>query len=627
MRTDMLFIDGELVDLDEDTQITLNIKSNLFTDLSKIVSNNSYTIKLPKTVRNQRIIEHADLPACDTDYPREYHQARYFRHGIEIIPDGRAVLVSCADTLDIALTWGNVSLMESITDGDKTLNDLENESSSGFFTIWKREISNYDDSSSFILSDMDMGIRNYDEKNYIHPSVRVPWILERITHDSGIAFDWPSDVKTGLIDRLLVPMTTKIGQRENTFTVVHIGMKYRNGQIEGKGDYYVHAAITGQAGNDYMEVTEPSGDIYWGVKMLYDNIKLRITGDVSFYFSSDTPRNPRIVAYTLAEGTATEVFSANAANLEKTLGDNWYVTFDFDEESSVLHSGDVIYFAFSDMGYVIDNATQGYGEWNMGLYYSIEEASPEEEGVSNGIFPIIPNLPDIKWIDFLKAIMSMCGLFAVADGGDNTIHFVNADTIIANKSRALDWTKKVVASYLDNKPGEITYTLDGFARLNYYRYKEDDSVKGNYDAYLRVDNATLDETTDAVTLPFAGTDTRNRKAYIRAYSYDNSEEGVGELENVDPRILFETDEGGKSKASFQELYWSKLIGTYYESYQTMIRRPVVIKEKIEISDVDLREINVTVPVYLAQYGRYYAIISIKAEDTGICECELLQLEV
>ena len=136
MRTDMLFIDGELVDLDEDTQITLNIKSNLFTDLSKIVSNNSYTIKLPKTVRNQRIIEQADLPACDTDYPREYHQARYFRHGIEIIPDGRAVLVSCADTLDIALTWGNVSLMESITDGDKTLNDLENESSSGFFTIW-----------------------------------------------------------------------------------------------------------------------------------------------------------------------------------------------------------------------------------------------------------------------------------------------------------------------------------------------------------------------------------------------------------------------------------------------------------------------------------------------------------
>ena len=45
MRNDMLFIDGKLVDLDDNTKITLNFKSNIFTDLSKIVSNNSYTIK------------------------------------------------------------------------------------------------------------------------------------------------------------------------------------------------------------------------------------------------------------------------------------------------------------------------------------------------------------------------------------------------------------------------------------------------------------------------------------------------------------------------------------------------------------------------------------------------------
>ena len=56
MRNDLLFIDGELVDLDDSTKITLNYKSNLFTDLSKIVSNNSYTIKLPKTVRNNGLL-------------------------------------------------------------------------------------------------------------------------------------------------------------------------------------------------------------------------------------------------------------------------------------------------------------------------------------------------------------------------------------------------------------------------------------------------------------------------------------------------------------------------------------------------------------------------------------------
>ena len=59
----------------------------------------------------------------------------------------------------------------------------------------------------------------------------------------------------------------------------------------------------------------------------------------------------------------------------------------------------------------------------------------------------------------------------------------------------------------------------------------------------------------------------------------------------------------------------------------MVHNPVVITEKIEINDIELKELDVTVPVYLDQYGRYYAIISVKAEDTGICECKLLQLEV
>jgi len=38
MRNDMLFIGDKLMDLDDDTKVTLNFKSNIFTDLSKIIS-------------------------------------------------------------------------------------------------------------------------------------------------------------------------------------------------------------------------------------------------------------------------------------------------------------------------------------------------------------------------------------------------------------------------------------------------------------------------------------------------------------------------------------------------------------------------------------------------------------
>ena len=51
MNDERLYIDGELVDIDDTTKITMDIKSNLFRDVSQIVSNSTYTVKLPKTVR------------------------------------------------------------------------------------------------------------------------------------------------------------------------------------------------------------------------------------------------------------------------------------------------------------------------------------------------------------------------------------------------------------------------------------------------------------------------------------------------------------------------------------------------------------------------------------------------
>ena len=149
-----------------------------------------------------------------------------------------------------------------------------------------------------IVSDFDAGIRNYDTKNYVHPSVRVPWILERISHDSGISFEWPSSIKSGLIDRLLVPLTTKTGEREDESKEVTCHMKYRNGQVEGQGDYYVHAAITAQVQAEHVQTAGQSNDIYWGLKMLHDNMVLRISGSFNFLYTSDEPRTPRFLAFT-----------------------------------------------------------------------------------------------------------------------------------------------------------------------------------------------------------------------------------------------------------------------------------------------------------------------------------------
>lgn len=614
MRDEMLFIDGKLVDLGEATKITLNLKSNLLSDLGKIVSNNSYTIKLPKTIRNQRIIEHADMPSCNTGYPRKYHQARYFRNGIEIISNAKAVLLSVSDTIDIAITWGNITLLAGVVENDKTLNDIVD---NGYYMIWRKEINNYQDKTPFIVSDINMGIRSFDTLNYVHPSVRANWILERISADNGLSFSFSSDIVERYISKLIIPLLTRYGKGVDPNNQFGLTAQYNNGV---KYDYNLTVILKTTFSNSFLEVINTNTNSS-GVKVLKNNTKIRISARMFFDFVSTVPVNPAFVAYKVVEGRAEEIFSADASNLQGS-GQTWTVYFDFEDETSVLSQGDIIYFAFRDTGYFVKN--WGTDTFSPALAPYIDEVIVEGQG-SDGYYPIISNLPDIKQVDFIKTIAAISGTFAVVID-DKTLGFSSVDNIVSNKSKALDWTRKVVASFQENKPKEIGYSLDDFARKNLCKWKEDSAVKGDYNGVLYVEDETIGIERTAIELPFAATDMSWGRASIPLYEYSGNET-IGNMNSVEPRLLIEVNNNGKSKASFDGLEWEALISRNYELYQQIIRNPIVISERFEIGDIELKELDMTIPVYLGQYGRYYAILSVKAEDTGICECKLLQLEI
>ena len=642
MRTDMLFIDGELVDLNDDTQITLNIKSNLFTDLSKIVSNNSYTIKLPKTVRNQRIIEHADLPACDTDYPRRYHSARYFRGGIEIIPDGKAVLISVSENIEIALTWGNFVALSSVIESDKKLTDLPQISEGGpyegpDYRVWK----DWGGNSSEVYPYIDYGFSKEEKTVWYHPVEYVNRIIERICEANEINLVYPES-KKDFMEKLFVPLLTRNDSKEFAemcsieFTIAGIddpdySMSENTLYFERSqaSNYYGRADFRGRGSertNAYCSF------ISNGTPMLTGEIRMTIQ-------AGDTPvnimLNVRKANYdtsgaNIETDSILEISPIDISPIEGT-GSQYMVLFSFEEEQTgILDNafGNAYSYMQFSFAYLPDGSSILSVEGNIKITNIAEQVLIQKkigegslgEVYTDGRFWIVPNLPDIKQIDFIKAIASILGLFAVS-GIDGSIIFVSLDDLYNNKEKALDWTRNVVAETLENKPKEITYSLENFAQRNNCKWLEDSTVIGNYDSYLEVDDETLDYETDSIELPFAATDMYGGKARILLYSYTDSL-GI-QYDNVEPRLLLISGTNG----TFKGLDWEEIIGKHYSSYQTLIRRPVVIKEKIEISDVELREIDVTMPVYLAQYGRYYAIISIKAEDTGICECELLQLEV
>ena len=619
MIRDELYINNTKVDLGK-TDITLSYKSNLLTDISKIVSNSSYTIKLPKTARNLALIECSHMPSSTSRYPYLKHKGTLLRNGIEIITDAIVVLLETGEFIEIALIWGNVTNFASVVNDGKKLTDLKYGTVEGTdWVVWNNKGSN---SVQFPL--IDYGFNSDDPNVWYHPVIPVWWILDKIQEENGVTFNFPSD-KLTIINKMIIPLLTRNDSQK-------LYDKYR---INFTGDGVSREQLTGGS-------TQLSGNIGLNIKFNGDSTQLKYGNIREFtYQSSVSPfrtlttrgfSSSHDSVNTKVKGIVLTTFTMayNPSNIDKVyleirvneslvhsikptsfqeIGNKQYnAGFNIDATVS-LKQEDTLFFVLNTND-TTTTASQ-YTDLNLTL-------SARGEVLFGEKLPLVPNLPDVKQIDFIKAIASMVGLFALPDGV-NGIKFIPFDNLSANKSKAVDWTNRVIMAYRSATPRSLKYTLDNIAQNNRFRYKEDDKVKGDYDGNIQVNDATIDYERDAIKLPFSACDTKNGVAYIPMYSYN--ENGELQYNKTNPRILLLDG----TKGVFKGLEWTTLIANNYQTYKGLINDAKVVTEYIRLNSIELRDLEMDVPVYLAQYGCYLAIIEIKTNENDICECKLLKL--
>lgn len=601
MIRDELYINGDKVDVG-DTDISLNYKSNLLTDISKIVSNNSYTIKLPKTAKNLALIECSHLPSSTTKFPYLKHVGNVLRNGIIIVKDANVVLLSVSEYIETALSWGNVTNFAEIVSSDKKLTDLEYGTEEGTdWVVWNNKGSN---SAQFPL--INYGFNSGDSNVWYHPAITVKWILEKIQEESGVTFNFPSDKKT-FIDKMIVPLLTRNNSQKinDAFpsSLQMVGYVIVESPIS-----YLKLNYIGDSTQQYASVGGPYGD------RLYTKypITLKVKGTIEMlvqYNSGMDVNNQYLnlrVSQSDSSGNISSVSTIERKNYAAYIeAPNVRLLFNFDDLVSI-ESDEFMHFTIKAI------ATGASSSVLSLTVYDRNEISFGEK------FPLVPNLPDIKQIDFIKAVASMVGLFALPDG-ENGIKFIPFDNLSANKSKAVDWTNRVIMAYDSVTPRNLQYTLDNIAQNNWFRYKEDDNVMGNYDGNIQVDDATIEYERDAITLPFSACSTKGGVAYIPLYSYN--EEGELEYNKTNPRILLLDG----TKGIFKGLEWTTLIANNYQTYKGLINNAKVVTEYIRLNSIELRDLEMDIPVYLAQYGCYLAIIEIKTKENDICECKLLKL--
>lgn len=238
---------------------------------------------------------------------------------------------------------------------------------------------------------------------------------------------------------------------------------------------------------------------------------------------------------------------------------------------------------------------------------------------------LIPNLPPITVINFVKSLAQMGGRFITIDDVLNKdsrpmkrglkLRFRSYEEYEERKGEAIDLSNYVIGD------GTLTFKIGDWGQRNTFTYKEGKfGEKTNFVDFF-LSNESLKAENKAVELPYSTAD-GNARGVIRipVYKYEEGETEA-EYDGGDEAYIATLGYDGKTMIP---LVWRKLISSYERLFDSL-RNVKVIKLQMRMPLAMLQNIDLYCPVYIKQYGSYFAIIEIKTRGNNIVDMELLKL--
>jgi hypothetical protein len=229
----------------------------------------------------------------------------------------------------------------------------------------------------------------------------------------------------------------------------------------------------------------------------------------------------------------------------------------------------------------------------------------------------------------------LAGVFPFVDPDTPTVvNFYSVKTLYDNIPIAVDWSKYLLKTTSLMSEGEdIEFNIDGYARKNTLNYAIDDANLLDTSGVLMVINSNIDPTNELFTLNFAA----GRRASINNFVVDyplydikiESGQVVKTLKDQPLNILGKVvDIDGINTLQFtDDLLLSYIDSTEnYSYYQQIIEQPRIIRERFFLDRTALIGIDVKIPIYLSQYGQYYAILEAQIADTYEADVTLLEIK-
>jgi len=650
-----LFIDGKLADLGDNTNVSFTIVSNLLKGAADFAGNRTLTVTLPATVHNRTIIRQAQVVQVGGDFAYTFHNVDYWRNGVQIIKGGTGRLTATSpDTLSIAIVWGVRTAVDALLGSDKSLASLATPAYIEFHN--DPQVTDYADAlvddvfyaamdtemhyeaNTFYHTHVVVGGQVYDYTEerpasaLLHPSVRMNWLLNLMQSQYGAVIDW--DDAAIDIDTMIVPLVEKI-PNDTTYNNGYRATMVEPETMGGLAGNFIrfttsHPSAIIATQSDPPEVrlvcaTSFKGLIRYSlvcyineadlirnypIYRLADGYRLGLRVGGAWHWCPILPENMAFTADKIVAGKLT-VYVTGYLSVEMSAGDGNTPPDDISMRIGPVHNGILNPEIASDL-----HVTGGP------LYVS-EIIGTENEVQPGQLYPVQGNLPDIKPIDLVKFLAAVTGVFPVqASTADTLVMRPVAD--VFDFSRAVDWSGRLLSITSRPVAKNNAYALDGWAQKNWFRWKEDDTVLGDYDGSIDVDDETIDVERDIITFPFAATDGNNVPMYKKEVNYGEVTET--KYKDVEPRVMQMTEGGDGEAVAYFDMDMKRILAERYGHLLATMQRPVVITETIRISDVELSQVDETRAVYLRQHGAYFALLEMAVKQGGTADVKLLKLK-
>lgn len=608
-----LRIGGQAVDTAPNTKITLNFNSNVFGDISKIQPSNSLTISLPKTPTNSKVFGAPAVVGGSSIAPYRRWNAELYVNGVAVVDTAYAVLLSVGDSYEIALYWGVVTALSTLKDSGKTLADINEvlEIKYGGEDWWQSWEGSYGKTLAGVANGgllnavYEAGIEDLRNNTTARaqvallPSARVSWLWNNIVADNGLNVSKPSQF-TQMLPKLALPFVSHKTLGGESFSANYLKSNTRYNKQWEAGAISFHSLDSVPA-SVYFEVVNAVVPI---------RVSLREIEFDAGIFRSKAEGKVRFAIKVAGQSDSTSIPTLhiehrNTDNLAiKKTGMTLATAFSTELSLEVeIKEGEYIVPYIEWIDTTGRNNPDGVRVTSASVDI-VAQYGDEEDQVMGGMINTRDNLPDISQLDFVKAMCAMFGLWAtLVDGVVHLVRFVDFYT-----QTAIDWSHKLVGTG-DGDAANTTYTLADYAQRNILRYKEDDTVKVDASGALVVDNENLDREKDMAQMPFAASDGNT----IPHLKWKDDDSTTGEVEEVDveQRIMVLKEQlsidGSTASLSFDGLQFSQLIPEYYNFWQKIMRNPIVIEEKVQLSEIDIKTLDFRKPIYLQKYGAQFVV--------------------